>query len=95
MWPAPVRAAKGLAWQAACSMARIEGEIHMARKPSPSQAHDVVTLADLAPRTRIVGGSERRVFGSDLSTDENRRHTMASKKDLPPKKSVKGGRIVL
>ena len=32
----------------------------MARKSSPSKAHDVVTLADLAPRTRIVGGSELR-----------------------------------
>ena len=65
----------------------------MARKPSPSNARDVVTLADLAPRTRIVGGSERRVFGSNsLGPQED---NMASKKDLPPKKSVKGGRIFL
>ena len=68
-------------------------EIHMARKPSPSNARDVVTLADLAPRTRIVGGSERRVFGSNpLGPQED---NMAWKKDLPPKKSVKGGRIAV
>jgi len=65
----------------------------MARKASPSKAHDVVTLADLAPRTRIVGGSERRVFGSNPPGPQE--DNMASKKDLPPKKSVKGGKIFL
>ena len=62
----------------------------MARKSSPSNPPEVVTLADLAPRGRIVGGSERRVFGSDpLIPQED---TMASKKDLPAKKTVKAGK---
>ena len=62
----------------------------MARKSSPSKAHDVVTLADLAPRTRIVGGSERRVFGSNPFGPQE--DNMASKKDLPAKKTVKAGK---
>jgi hypothetical protein len=72
---------------------RDEDAISMARKSSPSKAHDVVTLADLAPRTRIVGGSERRVFGSNPPSPQE--DNMASKKDLPAKKTVKGGRINL
>ena len=64
----------------------------MARKPSPSNAHDVVTLADLAPRTRIVGGSERRVFGSNPRSPGGQ-HGFEER--LPPKKSVKGGKIFL
>ena len=63
----------------------------MARKSSPSNASDVVTLADLAPRTRIVGGSERRVFGSDPVVPEEH-GTPSSKKSraVPTGKSVKG-----
>ena len=61
----------------------------MARKSSPSNARDVVTLADLAPRTRIVGGSERRVFGSDPLNPPDKERAMAAKKDLPAKKIVK------
>lgn len=63
----------------------------MARDSNPSKPRDVVTLADLAPRSRVVGGSERRLFGSEpLISQED---TMASKKDLPAKKTVKGGRV--
>ena len=65
----------------------------MARKSSASNAPEVVTLADLAPRTRIVGGSERRVFGSDpLIPQEDTMAKPKSTKDLPAGKSVKGGR---
>ena len=66
----------------------------MARKSSPSNPREVVTLADLAPRTRVVGGSERRVFGSDPLNAPEKERTMASKKDLPVKKTVKAGRPV-
>lgn len=66
---------------------------HMTRKTPPSNARDVVTLADLAPRNRVVGGSERRLFGSEpVITQED---TMASKKDLPAKKTVKAGKKIL
>jgi len=64
----------------------------MARKSSASNPPEVVTLADLAPRRRIVGGAERRVFGSNPLIPQE--HTMASKKDLPAKKTVKAGRRV-
>jgi hypothetical protein len=37
----------------------------MTRKAPRARRHDVITLADLAPRQPVVGGSERRVFGSD------------------------------
>ena len=63
----------------------------MARKSSPSNPPEVVTLADLAPRGRIVGGSERRLFGSEPVISQE--DTMASKKDLPAKKTVRGGRV--
>jgi hypothetical protein len=64
----------------------------MAHKSSPSNARDVVTLADLAPRTRVVGGSDRRVFGSDPLNLSDKERAMASKKDLPAKKTVKAGK---
>lgn len=64
----------------------------MARKSSPSNPREVVTLADLAPRTRIVGGSERRVFGSTLSSPQEDVMATKSAKDLPAKKTVKAGR---
>ena len=67
---------------------------------------DVVTLADLAPRHRVVGGAQRHVFGADPSGQ--RGGTMANAelegrmsgkkaKDPAPKSSkpVKGGRIAL
>ena len=66
----------------------------------PNGTRDVVTLADLAPRHDIKGGSGRRVFG-DVSDERptNWRHTMATTtklKDLPPKSTsnVKGGRRI-
>ena len=55
------------------------------RKPT-----NIVTLSDLAPRVRVVGGGERRVFGSEPSHPQE--DTMASKKDLPAKKTVKAGK---
>jgi hypothetical protein len=69
------------------------------KKSSP--ARDVVTLADLAPRRDVKGGSQRRVFGADPiePSPQNRRSDMKSSKapvkkakDLPAKSaSVKGG----
>jgi hypothetical protein len=61
----------------------------MTNKNAPRRK-DIVTLADLAPRHRVVGGSERRVFGADARQED----TTASRKDLSPRKSVKGGRVV-
>ncbi|HET9361370.1 MAG TPA: hypothetical protein VFO58_16575 [Vicinamibacterales bacterium] len=60
----------------------------MTNKSAPRR-RDIVTLADLAPRHRVVGGSERRVFGADARQE----NTTAAKKDLPPSKNVKGGRL--
>lgn len=72
----------------------------MAQKKQTTSARDVVTLADLAPRHEITGGSGRRVFGSDatgLSADKERRDMKVTRpaakktKDLPAKSGVKGG----
>ena len=52
---------------------------------------NIVTLADLAPRRPVVGGS-KRVFGATAQSDEDQ--TMATKKDLPAKKTVKGAKIM-
>jgi hypothetical protein len=63
-------------------------------KPRPKAKQDIVTLADLAPRRRVTGGSERRVFGTDShlrALEENAMATKKSAKDLPPTTSVKGG----
>ena len=70
---------------------------------SAATARQVVTLADLAPRQDVTGGSQRRVFGSDPigpSVDKERRDMKPTKtatkkaKDLSPKSgSVKGGRL--
>lgn len=74
-------------------------ETGMAQKNKTS-AREVVTLADLAPRHDITGGSGRRVFGSDPigpSVDKERREMKPTKpapkkaKDLPAKSGVKGG----
>jgi hypothetical protein len=91
-----------------------------------SSRRDVVTLADLAPRQDVKGGSQRRVFGADpigpmpgvgrtsdkkvkdlpakssgsvkgggLNHNDNitlvRGAKPTKKKDLPPRKDVKGG----
>jgi hypothetical protein len=71
----------------------------MKRKTSSTpQQRDVVTLADLAPRHRVTGGSERRVFGADMedtmSSDNITliRAAKPTKKDLPAGKDVKGGK---
>lgn len=63
-------------------------------KARPAQKQDIVTLADLAPRHRVTGGSERRVFGTDSNPraiEENAMATKKSTKDLPAKTSVKAG----
>jgi hypothetical protein len=73
-------------------------EFSMAQKKDAT-TRDVVTLADLAPRHDVKGGSQRRVFGADPidASPKNRRTDMkpwkATKKakDLPSKSSVKGG----
>jgi hypothetical protein len=67
----------------------------MKKKEAGGRRQEVVTLADLAPRHRVSGGSARRVFGADpLTSSDSPGDTMAPKRDLPAKKEVKGGRIV-
>ena len=68
-------------------------------RSSGDTRRDVVTLADLAPRQDVRGGSERRVFGADTN-DFASEAGMADKKvkktkDLAPKGAgkVKGGRL--
>jgi hypothetical protein len=60
----------------------------MTQKSAPRRK-DIVTLADLAPRNRVVGGSERRVFGVEVPMSGKKN------KDLSPKSSapVKGGKL--
>ena len=49
--------------------ANVASRLHMAatvkHKERPGQKHDVITLADLAPRHRVTGGSDRRLFGAN------------------------------
>ena len=67
---------------------------------TPKQTRDVVTLADLAPRQDVKGGSRVRVFGeSSGEAPADRRHNVADTKkmkDLPPKptSNIKGGRLI-
>jgi len=66
----------------------------MKNKTRPGQKQDVITLADLAPRHRVTGGSDRRVFGTDShvpALEENPMATKKSTRDLPSKSPVKGG----
>ena len=70
----------------------------MAQKKTPTAAGQVVTLADLAPRHDVMGGNQKRVFGSDRGpSDDNERRDQKSArtakrtKDRPPKSGVKGG----
>ena len=62
-----------------------------------SRPREIVTLADLAPRQDVRGGSVRRVFGADRVDPSYREGEMGTKKtkkakDLAPKKgTVKGG----
>jgi hypothetical protein len=57
---------------------------------------DVITLADLAPRHDVKGGSHQRVFGVDAPNLTWRNEMKTKLKDLPPKSptNVKGGRKV-
>jgi hypothetical protein len=71
----------------------------MTRKTPRAKQQDVITLTDLAPRQRVMGGSGRRVFGSDTGSNPLRSDTMpkSTKKDLPAGKTgkhVKGGRLI-
>jgi hypothetical protein len=61
----------------------------MAQKKQTPKTRDVVTLADLAPRHDVTGGSQRRVFGSDPIEPAKAQGKRV--KDLPAKPSVKGG----
>lgn len=65
----------------------------MTRKPSRAR-QDIVTLADLAPKKQVIGGSERRIFGADAPMKRVQEDAMAktTKKDLPAKKPIKGGK---
>jgi len=53
----------------------------------------VVPLTDLAPTREVMGGSQRRVFGTDAVDSQLRSSAMKKKTgaDLPPSKPVKGG----
>jgi hypothetical protein len=75
--------------------ARTDGDITMTRNTKPSKPRDVVTLADLSPRNRVTGGSERRVFGAEGPSGpaQEQRGTRKATKDLPPGKNVKGGKL--
>jgi hypothetical protein len=68
-------------------------------KRRKSDGREIVTLADLAPRQEITGGS-RRVFGADAPSFGNARRSPSPSasqktKDLAPKtpSKVKGGRL--
>jgi hypothetical protein len=66
------------------------------QKARPAPKQDIVTLADLAPKHRVTGGSDRRVFGTDSllrALEENAMATKKSPKDLPAKGPVKGGKL--
>jgi hypothetical protein len=66
----------------------------MASEKSSRSGRHLVTLADLAPRREITGGSDRRVFGSNpVGNDEGRTAMKKQPKDLTPKSpaNVKGG----
>jgi hypothetical protein len=72
--------------------------ITMIPKASAGSQRDVVTLADLVPRHRVTGGSERRVFGADALVRGAEDETMAGAKkvtkDLPSKTTrVTGGKL--
>jgi hypothetical protein len=61
-----------------------------------SAKRHVVTLADLAPRHNVLGGSGRRVFGAEPNLPHDaaaKDHTAAgprnTTKDLPAKKNPK------
>ena len=66
------------------------------RKPA-AKDREVVTLADLAPRRRVIGGSQRTVFGADPvghAQEDSMAGTKRAAKDLPAKTTkVKGGSL--
>jgi len=58
-----------------------------------SKAPDIVTLADLAPRHPVVGGRERRIFGSADKSEPRAAASRRADRDLPTSKPVKSGRL--
>jgi hypothetical protein len=72
-------------------------DTQMANK-KPAARH-IVRLTDLAPQGEVLGGSQRRVFGSDPigptaekeRSDMKTNKTAKKSKDLPAKSPVKGG----
>ena len=68
----------------------------MSRITKSKGTRDVITLADLAPRRDVKGGSRQRVFGIDSPILSGRTDMKSKLKDLPPKSpaNVKGGRRI-
>ncbi len=64
----------------------------MSRKAPRPKQRDVITLADLTPRQRVVGGSQRRVFGSGAPVAPAAGTSTKAAKDLPVAKDVKAGK---
>jgi len=64
----------------------------MPRRTPPTKQRDVITLADLTPRQRVVGGSQRRVFGSGAPVAPAAGTERKTAKDLPAGKDVKAGK---
>jgi hypothetical protein len=58
-------------WQRICTVLATP----MTDATRPPERRDIVTLADLAPRREVTGGTARRVFGSEplLSPDDSSR----------------------
>jgi len=61
----------------------------MAQQKSSHRNRDIVTLADLAPRRQVKGGSQRRVFGADAIQPAPAGGTVESRKGG----SSKGGPV--
>ena len=56
-------------WHLTC---KSSGDFSITKVTSkPSAKRNVVTLADLAPRHSVLGGSGRRVFGAEPSADRD------------------------
>jgi hypothetical protein len=47
---------------------RVHKAASVKHKARPEAKQDVITLKDLAPRHRVMGGSDRRVFGANAGT---------------------------
>jgi hypothetical protein len=68
----------------------------MTRRTAEGQRPDVIALVDLAPRERVTGGSERRVFGANpLTPALNQRAMKPANTDLPARKNPHGGKLAV